>query len=103
MADAVGVSTQTAQLARMGRRVDAETAGRHARFAASLAVNDLMSERSVTEVVAKWGQPNFVSVGGEWFTAWLAIAESKQLRLNVPMGWGVCSGRLTALCRHPIR
>ena len=61
----MGVSSGQAQLARMGRRVDADTAARHARFAASLAVNDLMSERSVTEVVAKWGQPNFVSVGGE--------------------------------------
>ncbi len=62
----VGVHAQFAQLARMGRREDAATSARHARFAAALAINDLMSELSVTDVVEKWGQKDFVSIAGGW-------------------------------------
>jgi hypothetical protein len=98
VAEAVGVSIQFAQLVRMGRRADAETNARHARFAAALAVNDLMSECSVTDVVAKWGVPNFVSTGGALAAALVAL----QLRvfmqrrvMAVYLNYGGCHALLS--------
>lgn len=69
----MGVSSQYAQMMRMGRRADPAVAERHARFAAALAVNELMGERSVSEVVERWGRRDFVSSAGAVYGASFAL------------------------------